>query len=91
MVAVVAARSLYLRQNPDANINDLIIYTTTQTHSLGAKASLVLGLKCRALEVTAQDHFALRGDTLQRALEEDHKAGNHPFIFSTSFDPDHIE
>ena len=82
MVAIVAARSLYLRANPDVDINNLVIYTTTQTHSLGAKAGLVLGLKCRALEVESEDRFALRGDALQKALAEDQKAGKHPFIFS---------
>lgn len=57
-----------------------MIYTTTQTHSLGVKAGLVLGLECRALEVTAEDRFALRGETLRKALEEDRARGKHPFI-----------
>ena len=84
----MAARSLYLRRNPDVDIDSLIIYTTTQTHSLGAKAGLVLGLKCRALEVTFEDRFALRVDALQKALAEDQKAGKHPFIFSACFNSD---
>jgi hypothetical protein len=58
----------------------LVLYTTTQTHSLGKKAGLVLGLKVRALEVTAEDDFALRGETLEMALKEDVNAGLHPFI-----------
>lgn len=80
IVAVVAARSRYTKQHPGVPSEKLLIYTTTQTHSLGAKAGLVLGLHVRALEVTAEDNFALRGDTLRRALEEDRAAGLHPFI-----------
>lgn len=58
----------------------MVIYTTTQTHSLGVKAGLVLGLECRALEVTEEDKFALRGETLRKALAEDAARGKHPFI-----------
>ncbi|KAJ6603142.1 pyridoxal phosphate-dependent transferase [Mycena sp. CBHHK59/15] len=49
------------------------------THSLGLKAGLVLGLVVRALEVTAADRYALRGDTLRRALE-DAQSGKMPFM-----------
>lgn len=59
-----------------------MLYTTTQTHSLGKKAGLILGLNVRALEVTAEDNYALRGATLKRALEEDARAGVYPFILS---------
>lgn len=77
---MVAARSLYQRDHPDVKMEDLVIYTTTQTHSLGLKAGLVLGLNVRALEVRAEDQFALRGETLRQALEEDKKLGKRPFI-----------
>jgi len=77
---VVAARSSYQRSHPDARLEDLLLYVTTQTHSLGAKAALVLGLKMRALEVTRTDNFALRGKTLLAALEEDRQRGLHPFM-----------
>ncbi|KAF8971067.1 pyridoxal phosphate-dependent transferase [Flammula alnicola] len=80
MVAVVAARSLYQRDHPHAKMEDLVIYTTTQTHSLGAKAALVLGLKVRALDVKLEDQFSLRGDVLRDALEEDARIGRKPFI-----------
>ena len=62
-----------------------MLYTTTQTHSLGLKAGLVLGLPCRALEVTSEDQFALRGKTLRSAIEEDRARGKHPFIISTLY------
>ena len=80
LVAIVAARSLYTSKHPDVKLENMIIYTTTQTHSLGVKASLILGLHCRSLEVTAEDQFALRGATLRKALEEDGAKGLHPFI-----------
>lgn len=65
-------------------MEDLVIYTTTQTHSLGLKAGLVLGLSVRPLEVKAEDRFALRGATLQRALDDDKRHGKRPFILSQS-------
>jgi aromatic-L-amino-acid decarboxylase len=52
------------------------------THSLGAKAALILGLSFRALEVKREDNFALRGETLRQALELDGKSGKTPFILS---------
>ncbi|RPD53751.1 hypothetical protein L226DRAFT_492786 [Lentinus tigrinus ALCF2SS1-7] len=80
IVICVAARARYLRQNPDAKLEDLVIYTTTQTHSLGVKAGLVLGLQVRALEVKKENEYGLRGEDLRAALEEDHARGKRPFI-----------
>ncbi|KAI9331792.1 pyridoxal phosphate-dependent transferase [Zopfochytrium polystomum] len=58
----------------------LVMYGTTQTHSIGLKAALILGLDFRALDVRKEDAFALRGHTLRAALEEDTKAGRVPFM-----------
>lgn len=82
LVVAVAARSLYQRTRPGTNLEKLVIYVTSQTHSLGVKASLVLGLECRILDVRAEDEYALRGETLKAALEEDIGEGKHPFILS---------
>ena len=79
---MVAARSRYQREHPGVKTEELVIYTTTQTHSLGLKAGLVLGLAVRALEVTFEDRFSLREDTLRRALEEDESGGKKPFVLS---------
>jgi aromatic-L-amino-acid decarboxylase len=84
-VAIVAARSLYIRDHPDTKMEDLVIYTTTQTHSLGSKAGLVLGIQVRAIEVSHDDQLALRGEALHNALEEDIKIGLKPFILSKLF------
>ena len=82
LTAVVAARSSYQREHPYIKVENLIIYTTTQTHSLGAKAGLVFGLKVREIDVRLEDQFALRGQDLRTALEEDAQNGLHPFILS---------
>lgn len=80
VVVCVAARARYLKMYPDVKLEDLVIYTTTQTHSLGTKAGLILGLDVRALEVKAEDEYALRGSTLQEALEADLARGKRPFV-----------
>ncbi|KAF8547822.1 hypothetical protein OG21DRAFT_1599606 [Imleria badia] len=80
LVATVAARSRFVRQHPEVPADKQVLYTTTQTHSLGKKAGLILGVNVRALEVTAEDNYALRGATLKHALEEDATAGVYPFI-----------
>jgi aromatic-L-amino-acid decarboxylase len=68
-------------------LEDLVIYTTTQTHSLGSKAGLVLGIQVHAIEVSHDDQFALRGKALRDALEEDARIGRKPFILSKFFYP----
>jgi len=80
LTAAVAARSLYLKRHPNAKLEELVIYTTTETHSIGLKAALVLGLAARSLKVTAEDNFSLRGETLRQALQEDEANGQRPFI-----------
>jgi aromatic-L-amino-acid decarboxylase len=86
LAVVVAARTLYLKAHPDTNMEDLVIYTTTQTHSVGSKAALVLGLQLRSIEVKTEDEFSLREDALRDALEDDAKLGRKPFILSKTFD-----
>jgi len=38
------------------------------------------GVNVRAIEVEAENKYALRGSALKNALEEDIKRGKHPFI-----------
>ena len=66
-------------------LTKFVIYGTDQTHSLGAKAALVLGIRFRALPTTASDDWGLRGETLRAALEEDEAAGVIPFILLATF------
>ncbi|KAH6914247.1 aromatic-L-amino-acid decarboxylase [Coprinopsis sp. MPI-PUGE-AT-0042] len=81
LVAIVAARSRYQKKHPGVKIEDLVLYTTSQTHALGKKAALILGLRIHILDVQRQDQYGLRGDKLRETLEQDLKAGLHPFIF----------
>ncbi|KIM41616.1 hypothetical protein M413DRAFT_445591 [Hebeloma cylindrosporum] len=80
LAVVVAARTRYLKDHPNTNLEDLVIYTTTQTHSVGSKAALILGLQLRSIEVKAEDEFSLREDALRNALQDDAKIGRKPFI-----------
>ncbi|KAF7315233.1 hypothetical protein MIND_00037700 [Mycena indigotica] len=82
LIAIVAARERYMALHPEATpeLTNLVIYVTTQTHSLGLKAGKVLGLQVRALEVRAEDNYALKGETLEQALNEDKSAGRRPFV-----------
>ena len=83
-MAIVAARTRYLRDHPNTKFEDLVIYTTSQTHSLGAKAGVVLGLQVRVIDVAHDDQFALRGKSLRDALEEDARIGRKPFILGNA-------
>ena len=85
LVVVVAARTLYQKNHPDTKLEDLVIYTTTQTHSLGSKAALVLGLQVRSIEVNPEDGFGLQEDALRNALQDDAKIGRKPFVLSEAF------
>lgn len=58
----------------------LVMYGTTQTHSIAAKAAMMLGLDFRAIEVSRGDDYALRGDALEKALQEDEARGKVPFM-----------
>lgn len=60
----------------------LVMYGSTQTHSIGSKSALLLGMPFRALPVKAEDGYALRGDVLKAAIEEDVKNGFVPFFVS---------
>ncbi|KIJ40178.1 hypothetical protein M422DRAFT_210014 [Sphaerobolus stellatus SS14] len=80
LTAVVAARARYLTTHPDVPLEKLVLYVTTQTHSLGNKAALILGLQYRTLDVTVDDNYGLRAKSFKQALEEDKAAGKHPFM-----------
>ncbi|KAI5475280.1 glycoside hydrolase family 13 protein [Pseudohyphozyma bogoriensis] len=79
LTVCIAARERVLRMFPDTPAEKLVIFGTTQTHSLGAKAALILGLKFRAIETKAEDLWALRGEALRSALEQAKEEGLVPF------------
>ena len=83
LTAIVAARTRYVNEHPGTTLESLIIYVTTQTHSFGKKAAMILGLRVRALDVdktVAIDNTGLTGDCLITAVREDHAQGLHPFV-----------
>ena len=86
-MAIVAARSRYQRLYPGIPAEKLVIYVTSQTHSLGLKGGLVLGLPVRIIPVRAQDNYSLRGQDLLEVIEMDKADGKHPIVMSTSGSP----
>ncbi|KAF9511208.1 hypothetical protein BS47DRAFT_1487046 [Hydnum rufescens UP504] len=80
LVAVIAARARFLIAHPDVPAEKLVIYLSTQTHSLGTKTAAILNIPFRALPVMPEDAFSLRGDRLRDAYEEDRNAGKWPFV-----------
>ena len=65
----------------------LVIYVTTQTHSLGLKAGLILGIPVYAFPVREEDNFCLRGEDVSKTIEKDKAEGKHPFVISESDPP----
>jgi hypothetical protein len=63
-------------------VDKLLIYVTTQTHSLGLKAGIIPGLSVYAFPVRAEDNYSLRGHDLREAIERDRGEGKHPFVIS---------
>jgi aromatic-L-amino-acid/L-tryptophan decarboxylase len=82
MVSIVAARSRYQSLHPDVPMEKLVIYVTTQTHFLGMKSGLVLGLPVHCIPVCAEDNYSLRGQDLRDTIERDKAEGKHPFLIS---------
>ncbi|GAA5989312.1 hypothetical protein JCM11641_006109 [Rhodosporidiobolus odoratus] len=80
LTVCIAARERYLRLHPGTGLDNLVIVATTQTHSLGAKAALILGLGFHAIETKAEDDWALRGEHLRDELEKLKAEGKRPFI-----------
>lgn len=90
MVSIVAARTKYLALHPDVAVDKLVIYVTTQTHSLGLKSGLILGLPVYAFTVRAEDNYSLRGQDLRETIEKDRAEGKHPFLISEAHPRRHI-
>jgi len=84
ILAIVAARSRYQRLYPDVPTEKLVVYVTTQTHSLGLKAGLILGLPVSTIPVRAEDNYSLRGQDLREVIEMDKAEGKHPILISKS-------
>jgi len=82
LVAIVAARSRHQRLYPEVPTDKLVVYVTTQTHSLGLKAGLILDLPVCVIPVRVEDYYSLRGKDLREAIERDKAEGKHPIAIS---------
>lgn len=92
LIAAIAARERAVRMllaKPESQwksreeiVSRMVMYGSTQTHSLGAKAGLILGIPFRALETTKQDNWALNAKTFEKVIKEDQEKGLIPFMLS---------
>lgn len=95
LVAAIAARErairIILKADPSAQrtreeiFSRLVLYGSTETHSLGAKAALVLGIPFKALKTFEKDGWALTGEIVRDAIEHDKAKGLIPFMISKRF------
>ena len=92
LIAAIAARERAVRmllaqegskfKTREEIVSRMVIYGSTQTHSLGAKAGLILGIPFRALVTKKEDNWALNGETFEKAIKEDQEKGLIPFMLS---------
>jgi len=98
LCAVLAGRerATGFRSNEDGCRDELVAYTSTQAHSSIEKDVKVAGIGRRNLRLIDVDaNFAMRPESLEKAIEEDKRAGKVPFIVcatvgttsSLAFDP----
>ncbi|HEX2775648.1 MAG TPA: pyridoxal-dependent decarboxylase, partial [Candidatus Acidoferrales bacterium] len=98
LCAVLAARerATGFRSNEDGCREELVAYTSTQAHSSIEKDVKVAGIGRRNLRLIDVDaDFAMRPEMLEKAIEEDKRAGKLPFFVcatvgttsSLAFDP----
>jgi aromatic-L-amino-acid decarboxylase len=98
LCAILAARerATGFRSNEDGCREELIAYTSTQAHSSIEKDVKVAGIGRRNLRLIEVDaDFAMRPETLEKAIDEDKRAGRLPFFVcatvgttsSLAFDP----
>ncbi|GAA5945127.1 uncharacterized protein JCM15063_006528 [Sporobolomyces koalae] len=80
LTVCIAARERFMRLHPNTPVSDLVIVGTNQTHSLGAKAALILGVEFVAIATTAKDDWSLRGAALETELQKLEQSGKKPFI-----------
>ncbi|XP_056618530.1 aromatic-L-amino-acid decarboxylase [Triplophysa dalaica] len=87
LIALLAARSKVIKlikaDQPDRSetdiISKLIAYSSDQAHSSVERAGLIAGVRMK--KIPSDSKFAVRGDALQRALQEDRRAGLIPVYF----------
>ena len=97
MHAIVCAREFVAPEARSAgSSNDLVLYTSDQSHSSIEKGAIAVGIgQQNVRKVPSDSEFRMRVDALARIVEEDKRAGKRPFCVvatvgttsTTSIDP----
>ena len=97
MHAIVCARELVAPEaRTEGSSNDLVLYTSDQSHSSIEKGAIAVGIgQHNVRKVPSDAEFRMRADTLATMVEEDKRAGKRPFCVvatvgttsTTSIDP----
>jgi aromatic-L-amino-acid decarboxylase len=97
MHAVVCAREMaYPEARTEGSRNDLVLYTSEQSHMSIEKGAIAVGVGQKNIrKVPCDAEFRMRADALAKMAEEDKRAGKLPFCVvatvgttsSTSIDP----
>jgi len=97
MHAIVCARELVAPEaRTEGSSNDLVLYTSDQSHSSIEKGAIAVGIgQQNVRKVPSDAEFRMRADTLATMVEEDKRAGKRPFCVvatvgttsTTSIDP----
>lgn len=97
MHAIVCAREFVAPEaRTEGSRNDLVLYTSDQSHSSIEKGAIAIGVGQRNVRKVPSDaEFRMRPDALAKMVEEDVRAGKRPFCVvatvgttsTTSIDP----
>jgi aromatic-L-amino-acid decarboxylase len=97
MHAIVCARELVAPvARTEGSSNDLVLYTSDQSHSSIEKGAIAVGIgQQNVRKVPSDAEFRMRADVLAKMVEEDKRAGKRPFCVvatvgttsTTSIDP----
>lgn len=96
VTVMVAARDKYLRETTahlsGIELEDAIAYKRGKLVALGSeaahssthKAALIAGVRYRSVPVTKEDNFSMKGEGLQKVLEECKAQGLEPFYLTAT-------
>jgi aromatic-L-amino-acid decarboxylase len=97
MHAIVCARELVAPEaRTEGSINNLVLYTSDQSHSSIEKGAIAVGIgQQNVRKVPSDSEFRMHADALATMVEEDKRAGKRPFCVvatvgttsTTSIDP----
>jgi len=83
LAALLAAKHKALERFGPESVNKLVAYTSVHAHLSVTKGARIANVKLHSLD--CDDHNSLRGETLQRAIEDDKEKGLIPFFVAATF------